>query len=45
MKIFRILYFFTILLFLFPLNIYANNNDFCPLCGWPHMMTYVVLSG
>jgi len=39
MKIFRIFYSLLILLLLFSLNIYANN-DFCPFCGWPNMMTW-----
>ena len=36
MKIFRLFYLILILL-LFSLNIYANN-DSCPFFGWPNMM-------
>jgi putative membrane protein len=39
MKIFRLLYFLLILLLVFSLNVYADN-DFCPFCGWPNMMMW-----
>ena len=35
-----LLYLLICLLLLFSSNVYANNDDFCPFCGWPNMMMW-----
>jgi len=37
MKILRLFCFLLVLLLLFSLNVYANDES-CPFCGWPNMM-------